>query len=146
MFARRGARWGAAAVAALGLATIWLFATTHYSRIPYGFARDQAGFRILPVWSKPCWHANRPPFHRPYSLPCATVDGIVVYRQSHDPDGDGDGHVVVFADGRFVTVKYVRAEGRIALPGFGARVHAVGVVRTGHLHSPVITATAPPGR
>lgn len=70
-------------------------------------------------WSKPCWRRDR------YTLACARVRGRVVYREAVDPDGDGDRHVVVVAGLGLVTLKIPRST-RSRLPGYGARVTAIG--------------------
>ena len=91
-----------------------------------------------PAWSRPCWRPNRAPYHGLYTLPCARVAGRVVYRQSRDPDGDGDAHLLVLARSHLVNLKFRHAAGDPSLPGVGRRVVAVGLLSSGRLHVPEV--------
>jgi hypothetical protein len=93
-----------------------------------------------PSWSRPCWRQRK----RRYTLPCAKVHGRVVYRQEHDPDGDGDRHLVVVAGPRIVTLKIAVTGPRRVDPGLGARVTAIGLWQqgTGRLGSDVVDVTS----
>jgi hypothetical protein len=91
-----------------------------------------------PAWSRPCWRPNRAPYHGLYTLPCARVAGRVVYRQSRDPDGDGDAHLLVLARSHLVNLKFRHASGDPSLPGVGRRVVAVGLLSSGRLHVPEV--------
>ena len=94
--------------------------------------------RGAPSWSRPCWRPNRAPYHGLYTLRCARVAGRVVYRQSRDPDGDGDAHLLVLARSHLVNLKFRRASGDPSLPGVGRRVVAVGLLSSGRLHLPEV--------
>ena len=94
--------------------------------------------RGAPAWSRPCWRPNRAPYHGLYTLRCARVAGRVVYRQSRDPDGDGDAHLLVLARSHLVNLKFRHASGDPSLPGVGRRVVAVGLLSSGRLHVPEV--------
>ena len=94
--------------------------------------------RGAPAWSGPCWRPNRPPYDGWYTLPCARVEGRVVYRQSHDPDGDADAHLLVVAGLHVVNLKFRGAAGAAGLPGPGHRVVAVGLLSSGRLDVPEV--------
>jgi hypothetical protein len=91
-----------------------------------------------PAWSRPCWRHNPPPYTGLYTLPCVRVDGLVLYRQARDPDGDGDGHLLVVAGPHLVNLKFRRAAGVLTLPGPGHRVVVVGVRSEGRFGIPEV--------
>jgi hypothetical protein len=74
-----------------------------------------------------------------YTLPCARVDGRVILRETVDPDGDGDVHLVAIAGPRIVTVKYVRNARPATLAGVGARIRVVGLLSRGRWGTSVVT-------
>jgi hypothetical protein len=91
-----------------------------------------------PAWSRPCWRPGRRA-GTAYTLPCGRVEGRVLHVQEHDPDGDGDRHLVVLAGPHVVIVKVRRSRGAPrALPGIGHRVEAVGILGSGRLSLPVV--------
>jgi hypothetical protein len=94
--------------------------------------------RGAPAWSRPCWRPNRPPYDGFYTLPCARVEGRVVYRQGRDPDGDGDAHLLVVAGSHLVNLKFRFAGGGAGLPGLGHRVRVVGLLGSGRLDVPEV--------
>jgi len=91
-----------------------------------------------PAWSRPCWRPNRAPYDGLYTFACARVEGRVVYRQSRDPDGDGDAHLLVVAGPHLVNLKFRAAAGDPSLPGVGHRVVAIGLLSSGRLHVPEV--------
>ena len=94
--------------------------------------------RGAPAWSRPCWRPNQPPYHGLYMFACARVEGRVVYRQSRDPDGDGDAHLLVLAGWHLVNLKFRVAAGPVVLPGVGHRVRVVGLLTPGRFHVPEV--------
>lgn len=94
--------------------------------------------RGAPAWSRPCWRPNRPPYDGWYTLACARVEGRVVYRQGHDPDGDGDAHLLVVARAHVVNLKFRNAAGGKGLPGIGRRIVVVGLLSAGRMHVPEV--------
>jgi hypothetical protein len=83
--------------------------------------------RRAPAWTAPCWPTARWTDQRQ----CGRVQGRVVWVQQHDPDGDGDRHLVVV--GRFRT-RIVKLSARLGVrrgPRIGARIDAVGWVMRG---------------
>jgi hypothetical protein len=137
----RGRRRFAVVVAlVLALLALGLVAATA------GTALDTQGERFLhlpgraavPAWTRPCWRHLESRY--PYTLPCGRVVGRVVLRQAHDPDGDGDAHLVLAVRLDVVIVKLPPGGDRgVAL---GDRVRAVGLLSRGRLHRPVIAARA----
>jgi hypothetical protein len=96
-----------------------------------------------PGWSRPCWVFDSPRSSVPFSLRCARVAGTVVYVERHDPDGDGDRHLIVLAGLHLVKVKFPRRV-KVALPGIGSTVHLVGSAPAGGSGLPVVIAGARP--
>jgi hypothetical protein len=94
--------------------------------------------RGAPAWSRPCWRPNRPPYHGWYTFACARVEGRVLYKQSHDPDGDADAHLLVVAGRHLVNLKFRYAAGGVGLPGVGHRVLVVGLLSSGRLNVPEV--------
>jgi hypothetical protein len=95
----------------------------------------------VPAWTQPCRRRDR---RWAYTLPCATVKGRVLHVQRHDPDGDGDRHLVLLAGLHIVIVKIPRSVATPHLPGFGATVRATGVLSRGRAGLPVIDVARPP--
>ncbi|HEV7752980.1 MAG TPA: hypothetical protein VGO71_15650 [Baekduia sp.] len=111
----------AAAVAVAGLAP------GAYERYPRTALVSGAQVHRAPAWSEPCW-ATAP---RRQEVACVHVKGRVVWVQHHDPDGDGDRHLIVMARLRPRIVKISRELLVTDLPGIGTRVEAVGWLMTG---------------
>jgi hypothetical protein len=91
-----------------------------------------------PAWSRPCWRPNLPPYHGWYTFACARVEGRVLYKQSRDPDGDADAHLLVVAGRHLVNLKFRYASGGAGLPGVGHRVRVVGLLSSGRLNVPEV--------
>ncbi len=64
-------------------------------------------------------------------LPCGRVEGVVLYRESQDPDGDDDVHAVVQAGFGLVVVKSREGRRAVRLPGTSSRVDVAGEVLEG---------------
>jgi hypothetical protein len=86
-------------------------------------ARQAAG----PAWTRPCWASVFDSDQRA----CVQLAGRVVWMQKHDPDGDGDRHLVVVSRLRPHIVKLDRAFPVHHLPGLGARVAVTGWIEVG---------------
>lgn len=80
-----------------------------------------------PPWTRPCWASVFDSDQRS----CVRVTGRVVWLQKHDPDGDGDRHLVVVARLRPHIVKLNRAFPVRHLPGLGAHVAVTGWIEVG---------------
>lgn len=117
---RRALAVTAGVVIVLALAAVL---TTGVDRQPLAFIAGPRAVDV-PDWSRPCWRRGR------YTLACARVHGRVILRQLRDPDGDGDHHLVVIAGARLVTLK-IPLTTHASIPGYGARVTAVGRVERG---------------
>jgi hypothetical protein len=83
--------------------------------------------RAAPSWTRPCWSIAPWTSDRT----CGHVKGRVVWIQHHDPDGDGDRHLIVVARWRPHIVKIASARQVSKLPGLGTRVEAVGYIYRG---------------
>jgi len=135
---RRSVLWGAGVLlVAVLAAAAWATHGTRYdtqalTQLP-AVPSDGA-----PAWSRPCWRPNRAPYDGLYTFACARVEGRVVYRQSRDPDGDGDAHLLVVAGPHLVNLKFRAAAGDPSLPGVGHRVVAIGLLSSGRLHVPEV--------
>ena len=133
---RRGLRWLVRlALAAVALVLILVMVTAArgvYDVSPYPVAVASA-----PKWAMPCFHSMPRYNHEPQ---CARVRGRVVWRESDDPDGDGDRHIVVLSRMRFRVVKLRKDAG--ALRGIGSEVAAVGFTTVGASGERVIVAEA----
>src|SRR6476469_7472965 len=79
--------FGCLAGVALAMASAGRYQT--YPRIRLLTADQQ---RSAPAWTRPCW--KEAPFKRDRTA-CARAQGRVVWIQRHDPDGDGDRHLLV---------------------------------------------------
>jgi hypothetical protein len=93
------------------------------------------------AWSTGCWAESTAHDGRVYTLPCARVDGFVLYRERHDPDGDGDRHALVAAGRQLVIVKMPRGSRTASLPGPGRHLTAVGFLDKGRFGLPVVETT-----
>lgn len=82
---------------------------------------------VPPEWTEPC-RQTRPAAGKGFVRRCVRVEGIVLWRELDDPDGDGDRHLIVLAAGHIVNLKYPRAFRNDELPDPGSRVKAVGSV------------------
>lgn len=80
-----------------------------------------------PAWTRPCWASVFDSDQRA----CVRVTGRVVWIQKHDPDGDGDRHLVVVSRLRPHIVKLNRAFPLPHLPGLGANVAVTGWIEVG---------------
>jgi hypothetical protein len=138
---RRLALGSGAVIVGLLLATGWLALGTSYESQGLAFVHPRHR-RPPPGWTQPCWRRGRGRFRVLYTLPCARVEGRVIFRQGHDPDGDGDAHVVVIAGPHIVTIKIPRDSRAPRTPGLGARIRVTGLLSHGRLGLPVITAVA----
>lgn len=124
-----------AVVLAVAGAAAWAAATTSYTHIGVAYVSGP-GRLAAPAWSRPCWRDHRREHGGFYTLPCGRVHGLVVYRQSVDPDGDGDAHFIVVAGLHVVNVKLPDGAFMHDLPGIGDRVTATGMVSAGRDHVP----------
>src|SRR3954470_16610388 len=82
------------------------------------------GAAPAPAWARPCAR-NR---ERSYVLPCANVEGRVLWVEGRDPDGGGDRHVVAVAGGHLVIIKFPRGR---PVPGVLGHVHVSGLLTHG---------------
>jgi hypothetical protein len=80
-----------------------------------------------PAWTRPCWAGVFDSDQRS----CVRVVGRVVWVQKHDPDGDGDRHLIVVARLHAHIVKFTRAFPGRFVPGLGARIDVTGWVEVG---------------
>lgn len=105
------------------------FGVGRFKSYPLSFLVPPAAGRRTPAWTRPCWrHLERP---HPYLLRCGRVRGIVLWVQHHDPDGDGDRHLLVLAGYRLVSVKIPRTARVSHVPGIGSLVTATGLLGQG---------------
>jgi hypothetical protein len=93
-----------------------------YERYPRTALLTAEQQRRAPAWTAPCWGSA------PYTdnSECLHVRGRVVWVQKHDPDGDGDRHLVVVARLHARIVKLASVLGVTELPRLGTSVDAVG--------------------
>ena len=96
-----------------------------------------------PAWTHPCWVLHPPRARKAFSAPCVRLRGTVLYVERHDPDGDGDRHLVVLAGTHLVEVKYRRSVRVGALPAIGATVRIVGRRLRPSSGLPVVAPTGP---
>ena len=115
----------------LGGGCLALSASTDYTQRELAF-RGRPGDPVPPGWTQPCWR------HKGgyYVLPCGRVEGVILYREGHDPDGDGDVHGVAVAGRRLVILRSLR--GSIPIPGVGRRVDLAGYTTRGRLGLTVV--------
>ena len=117
---------------ALGLGgCLFLASTTRYTHRELAYM-GRPGDPVPPRWTSPCWRYGGD-F---YVLPCGHVEGVVIYRERRDPDGDGDIHGLAVAGGKLVILK--TAEGSPAIPGVGRRVDLAGVTTRGRFGLTVV--------
>lgn len=113
-------------------------ATTSYSKQQLAFVGRGKNEVIPPSWTAPCRRYDRR-YRRAYVLPCARVQGVVLYRQGRDPDGDGDVHDLAAAGHHLVIVKSNSHHAASKpLPGVGRRVDVSGTVTRGRFGLPVV--------
>jgi hypothetical protein len=86
-----------------------------------------AGRATAPAWTRPCWASA------PYTDQerCEHVSGRVIWVQKHDPDGDGDRHLLIIGRLHPRIVKLTARLPLDRLPRTGAHVDAVGWLITG---------------
>jgi hypothetical protein len=108
-------------------AAMVVFSRGAYATYPRTQILWPAQQRTAPGWTKPCWPTAR----WTDKATCAHVSGRVVWIQKHDPDGDGDRHLLVIDRLHPRIVKLSRGLGLTALPRVGARVDAVGWLMRG---------------
>jgi hypothetical protein len=116
----------AAVVAVLAVSS---FAVGRFTRYPVSFLAPPAAGHRTPAWTRPCWRQLGHP--HPYVLTCGRVRGIVLWVQHHDPDGDGDRHLLVLAGYHVVSVKIPREVAVEHLPGIASVVTATGLLDHG---------------
>jgi hypothetical protein len=119
---RRGLARGAALLVLAAIAPLTAtFASGAADSFPRARLLTDAQRAQAPDWTLPCW-AIAPYNGHPA---CLRVSGRVVWRQTHDPDGDGDRHLLVAA--RFgLHVVEVPKGLPLRLPRLGAHVEAIG--------------------
>jgi hypothetical protein len=98
-----------------------------YQSYPRTSLLTAAGRRAAPAWTRPCWADA----HGTEDQTCAHVSGRVVWIQHHDPDGDGDRHLIVVERLRPRIVKVAPTLPVSQLPGYGTRIDAVGYLYRG---------------
>ena len=126
MLARRTAVLIVALAAVLAAVS---FGVGRFKAYPLSFLVPPARGPRTPGWTRPCWrHLERP---HPYLLRCGRLHGFVLWVQHHDPDGDGDRHLLVLAGYRLVSVKIPRQARVRHLPGIGSFVTAAGLLGAG---------------
>lgn len=129
-----------AAVAIVGGLVVVLFGISllvgRFATYPVSYLAPPADGPRTPAWTRPCWrHLDRP---RPYLLKCGRVRGVVVWVQRHDPDGDGDRHLLVVAGYHLVSVKIPKTARVPRLPRIASVVTATGLLeRGGHGESTI---------
>jgi hypothetical protein len=124
-----------ARVAALALAVLLLacavlavvFSGGTYGRYPRAKLVTAAERAAAPSWTRPCW-AGALDDGKP---DCVRVAGRVAWIQQHDPDGDGDRHLIVVARLRVHIVKLDRRLPVRRLPGLGGWVDVTGTIEDG---------------
>jgi hypothetical protein len=129
-------------VALAAVVALVALAPGSYATYPRAELLTAAGQRAAPAWTRPCWATAR---KQPEPV-CAHVSGRVVWIQHHDPDGDGDRHLVIVGRLHARIVK-VQPSLRVShLPGYGTRIDAVGYLYRGSSgHLEVIAARLVPG-
>jgi hypothetical protein len=114
-------------IALVAVVAIVALAPGSYETYPRTSLLTAAGQRAAPAWTRPCWVPAR---FLPDPL-CAHVSGRVVWIQHHDPDGDGDRHLIVVEGLHPRIVKVPLSLGVSYLPGYGTRIDAVGYLYRG---------------
>lgn len=132
---RRWVRVALAAVATVVLVAVALIAyltsTTSFTERGLAYV-GRPGDPVPPPWTRPCRRRKQ----AEYVLPCGRVQGVVVYREAHDPDGDGEVHGLAVAGRRAVILK--SRPGATAIPGVGRRVDVAGTTTRGRLGLTVV--------
>ena len=106
-----------------------VFSGGKYDRYPRAKLVTAAQRAAAPAWTRPCW-AGAQDTGKPN---CVRVAGRVAWIQKHDPDGDGDRHLIVIARLRPHIVKLDRRLPVRRLPRLGARVDVTGIIEaSGH--------------
>lgn len=122
---RRGRRIAAGVLVALllvaGVATL-LLSRGSYATYPRDALVGPAKRSQTPDWTRFC--RVTPPEAK--TRECGRVRGRVVWIQKHDPDGDGDRHLIVVERLRPRIVKLPHDSGDVKLPSLGAHVEAIG--------------------
>lgn len=98
-----------------------------YGTYPKAEVVGRSARHDLPAWTR--WCRGKPPSAGNFA--CSRVAGRVIWVQKHDPDGDGDRHLIVMARLHPRIVKLAKAFPLPSLPGIGAHVDAVGWVQVG---------------
>ncbi|HEY6759207.1 MAG TPA: hypothetical protein VI318_06940 [Baekduia sp.] len=96
--------------------------------------------RRAPAWTRPCWSSAK------YidKIVCERVTGRVVWIQKHDPDGDGDRHLIVIARLHPRIVKLSIQLPVKTLPRIGSWIDATGWMMrggTGHMELDTVRLT-----
>jgi hypothetical protein len=120
----------------LAVVAVVALAPGSYETYPRSALLTAAGQRDAPAWTRPCWAEAR---EQPEPT-CAHVSGRVVWIQRHDPDGDGDRHLIVVEGLHPRIVKISPTLPISHLPGYGRRVDAVGYVSFGGSGKPEVIA------
>lgn len=114
-------------VAAVVTVALVALAPGSYDTYPRWGLRTAAERQAAPAWTRPCW-----PTARTEGKPtCAHVAGRVVWIQRHDPDGDGDRHLIVVGRLHPRIIKVPATLPVSHLPGIGTRIDAVGYLYRG---------------
>jgi hypothetical protein len=116
-----------ALVALAAIAAAVVLARGSYETYPRTGLLTAAGRRAAPAWTRPCWTTAR----HLRATTCAHVSGRVVWIQHHDPDGDGDRHLIVVERLHPRIVKIAPSLPVSHLPGYGTRIDAVGYLDLG---------------
>ncbi|QEC46648.1 hypothetical protein FSW04_02990 [Baekduia soli] len=113
----------------LAIVAFFVASAGSFKTYPRAGLTNPALQRAAPAWTRPCDRSA--PYVPADQTTCAHVHGRVVWIQHHDPDGDGDRHLLVLAHRRIHIVK-VPISLRVAhLPGVGTNIDAVGFVLRG---------------
>jgi hypothetical protein len=114
-----------ALIGALAAVALVLGAGGHYERFPVSALRTPAARRHAPVWTRPC---KPPAIYN--GLDCARVAGRVVWIQRHDPDGDGDRHLILVSR-LHVRIAKLEQDVHVPLPSLGQTFSGTGVTKRG---------------
>jgi hypothetical protein len=111
----------AGVLAVVALAAVALAAPGVYDRYPRELLLTKPARRAAPAWTAECRYAKASTM----ADACVRLRGRVVWVQRHDPDGDGDRHLIVATRLRLHIVK-LRVGFHVPVPGVGRSVLAVG--------------------
>lgn len=114
-------------IALVAVVAIVALAPGSYQTYPRTSLLTAAGQQAAPAWTHACWAVAR---WRRDRL-CGHVSGRVVWIQHHDPDGDGDRHLIVVGHLHPRIVKVAPTLPVTHLPGYGTRIDAVGYLHRG---------------